>query len=97
MPEPPRRSLVTVGTLEYFAPTVKLIRTLKGLEQKDVVERSGLTKAMVSQLERGKQRPSLATLEKYLEGLGVTFRFYLYVSDILWEIDRFVKARDKRM
>lgn len=81
-------SLATVRMVDCFAPTVQLVRLIKGLRQADVAERSGLPKWRVSELERGIRRPTRAVLEKYLEGLGIDLRFYLTVANILREVRR---------
>lgn len=52
----------------------KALRWLRGKQDKrqyQLAEEAGITKAMLSAYETGKQRPSLETLEKVLEALGV--------------------------
>lgn len=52
----------------------KALRWLRGKQDKrqyQLAEQAGITKAMLSAYETGKQRPSLETLEKVLEALGV--------------------------
>ncbi len=43
-----------------------------GLTQEELAKRTGLTQEMISNLERGKHRPRLDTLERYARGLGLS-------------------------
>lgn len=50
---------------------IKSLRTGRGMTVAALAEQSGLSKGLVSQLENDKTSPSLATLERLAEGLGV--------------------------
>ena len=54
-----------------FARTLKKLRTAKGLSQEDFGSEAGLHRTYVSQLERGLKSPSLKTLHKIAEVLGI--------------------------
>ncbi|HEX2253044.1 MAG TPA: helix-turn-helix transcriptional regulator [Thermoanaerobaculia bacterium] len=58
--------------VEHVGPAMRVIRRSKGLTQKDVAERAGVTRAMLSAYERGHRRPSLKTLVRILGALDVT-------------------------
>lgn len=49
---------------------LRWIREKRGLRQYEVARTAGITKAMLSAYETGKQRPSLESLEKVLGALG---------------------------
>jgi len=49
---------------------LRWLRDRQGKRQYQVAETAGVTKAMLSAYETGKQKPSLDTLEKILEALG---------------------------
>jgi len=50
---------------------IKALRTERGLQQRQLAEKAGLTPSMVSQIESGRLTPSLPTLGKLAGALGV--------------------------
>lgn len=60
---------------------VKAVRTGLGLTVGALAERSGLSKALISQIENDKTSPSLATLERLAEGLDVPAAYLLLKPD----------------
>ena len=50
---------------------IKALRLERGLQQRQLAEKSGLTPSMVSQIESGRLTPSLHTLGKLAGALGV--------------------------
>ena len=50
---------------------IKALRQERGLQQRQLAEKSGLTPSMVSQIESGRLTPSLHTLGKLARALGV--------------------------
>ncbi len=50
---------------------IKALRQERGLQQRQLAERSGLTPSMVSQIESGRLTPSLHTVAKLAGALGV--------------------------
>ena len=50
---------------------IKALRQERGLQQRQLAEKSGLTPSMVSQIESGRLTPSLHTLGKIAGALGV--------------------------
>ena len=46
-------------------------RKQSGLTQKELSERTGITQGDISKLERGNANPSIRTLERIAEGLGM--------------------------
>ena len=55
--------------LEKVGPALRRIRQERGLTQRDLAKRAGLTPAMVSSYERGKRLPSLRSLSYLLGAL----------------------------
>ena len=51
---------------------LKRIRTEKGITQGDIVRTLGVSRSFVSNIENGKTNPTLATISKLAEALGVT-------------------------
>lgn len=45
-----------------------------GLTQKDLAEKTGITQGDISRLERGNANPSLKTLQRLAEGMGMTLK-----------------------
>jgi len=50
---------------------IKALRGERGLQQRQLAEKAGLTPSMVSQIESGRLTPSLPTLGKLAGALGV--------------------------
>jgi transcriptional regulator with XRE-family HTH domain len=53
----------------HLGEALKLLRTRRGWPQKQVAAMAGITRGMVSSYEKGKQTPTLVTLEKILKAL----------------------------
>jgi XRE family transcriptional regulator, regulator of sulfur utilization len=52
---------------------LRLLRTERGLSLADLAERSGVSRAMLNQIETGKSSPTIALGWKIANGLGVSF------------------------
>jgi transcriptional regulator with XRE-family HTH domain len=50
---------------------IKALRTARGIRQKELAQKGGLTPSLVSQIESGKLTPSLHTLGRLASALGV--------------------------
>ncbi len=57
---------------EEIGKKVKFFRSNTGLTQKELAEKSGLSTSLVSKIERERVQPSLQTLVKLSEALGVS-------------------------
>lgn len=53
-----------------FGDNCRRIRNKNGFTQEEVTERSGLSLSYISEVERGKSNPTLATMEKLAKGLN---------------------------
>jgi transcriptional regulator with XRE-family HTH domain len=51
---------------------IKTLRMERGLQQRQLAEKADLTPSLVSQIESGRLTPSLNTLRRLADGLGVT-------------------------
>ena len=49
-------------------------RKLSGLTQKELAEKTGIAQADISKLERGLANPSLRTLRRLAEGMGMKIK-----------------------
>jgi len=67
--------LVTVSmnskAVQQFAKNMKSIREAKNMSQGDIFRATKIERAYISNLEAGKQNPTLETIEKIAEALGV--------------------------
>jgi len=54
-----------------LGPALRRLRMARGLRQYEAAEKAGVTKAMLSAYETGKRRPSLKTLDRLLDAIGV--------------------------
>ncbi|MEM8631688.1 MAG: XRE family transcriptional regulator [Pseudomonadota bacterium] len=59
--------------MEVLAQNLKAVRTEKGLSLDAVAKLSGVSRSMVSQIERGTSSPTVATLWNLTQALGVDF------------------------
>jgi transcriptional regulator with XRE-family HTH domain len=68
---PKRKKRPRKGSVDLLLvpQALKIIRQAAGLRQTQVSERSGLTKAMISAYETGKNLPSLQSLSVYLNAI----------------------------
>lgn len=53
-----------------LAKMVIRLRALEGLSQEELAQRMGTSKAAISRLESGRQRPTMETLRRLAEALG---------------------------
>jgi transcriptional regulator with XRE-family HTH domain len=60
------------SAIQRFAKNMKKLREAKGLSQGDIHRATGIDRAYISNLEAGKQNPTLETIAKIAEALGVS-------------------------
>ncbi|MBO9451974.1 cupin domain-containing protein [Tropicibacter sp. R16_0] len=58
------------------ARRLRLIRTSKGISQRDMAKRAGVGSGTISQIESGSTQPSVALLKKILAGVDVNLGFF---------------------
>lgn len=61
--------------IKIIGPTLKRIRLEKGLSQKRVGELSGIGQSNLSRMENGEASPTLITLGRWADALGVDIKF----------------------
>lgn len=67
---PLERYIPRVPVFEGLGKALRWLREKAGLRQYETAKAAGITKAMLSAYETGKQSPSLESLEKVLDALG---------------------------
>lgn len=67
----------TLRPVNALGARVRALRQERGLLQKQVAEKSGLTASMVSQIESGRLNPTLTTLRKVAHAFGVSIPLLL--------------------
>jgi transcriptional regulator with XRE-family HTH domain len=65
-------TLVAAVSSGRLGGRVRQLRRGRGLTLEDLAEQSGVSRAMISKLERGEKNPTLVVAAKLAEGLGVT-------------------------
>ena len=81
MTSPTDTSAEEPGYREALGRAIRVLRTERGLERKDLAERSGLSYAYLSEIETGKKRASSKALFAIAEALGVRPHEVLAVAD----------------
>ncbi|CAH0529818.1 cupin domain-containing protein [Vibrio hippocampi] len=51
---------------------LKTIRTIKGMSQRELAKLSGVTNAMISQIEKNQVNPSVGSLKKLLDAMSIS-------------------------
>ena len=65
---------------EALRPEVAIIQAIidarksTGMTQKELAEKTGITQGDISRLENGSANPSLKTLQRLAEGMGMTLK-----------------------
>jgi transcriptional regulator with XRE-family HTH domain len=79
---------------EALGARVRGFRRKRGLTLEALAERSGVSRAMISKLERGEKNPTLVIATKVAKGLGVTL---LQLAGVEERREAVVVSRDERM
>jgi transcriptional regulator with XRE-family HTH domain len=67
--------------MTFDSKSLKLVRVLRGIRQRDVAEAVGVTELQISRFEQGRRQPSTQTVVKLAAALGVE------VSDLMEDDD----------
>lgn len=59
-----------------YAKAIRISRALADMPQRELASRIGVDASMISMLESGLRKPSLQTLEKIAEALGLPFHLF---------------------
>lgn len=60
------------GEIQRFAKNMKKLRESRGLSQGDIHRATQIDRGYISNLEAGKQNPTLETIAKIADALGVS-------------------------
>src|ERR687894_197664 len=66
---------------ERLGARIKELRRRRGWTLEDLAERAGVSRAMISKVERGEKNPTLVVAAKVAEGLGITISELLGVEE----------------
>ncbi len=83
------------GFLHQLGERLRELRRNRGLTLGQLAEQAGVTTGFISQLENGKNSPSLMTLRRITEALGVPFSD-LFAPEPAPETDRYIIRRSDR-
>lgn len=72
---------------QFFGLTVRRLREAHDWSQEELAEKANLNRSYLGEVERGKAIPSLITLEKLADALGVS------VADLLAQCEQLRKSR----
>ncbi len=67
-------SLSNPGSESVIIQTIITVRKRLGLTQEELAEKAGLTQAYISRLEAGVANPSLRTLQRLADGMGLVLK-----------------------
>lgn len=59
---------------------LKTIRTMKGMSQRELAKQSGVTNAMISQIEKNQVNPSIGSLKKILDAMSISMGDFFTVN-----------------
>jgi transcriptional regulator with XRE-family HTH domain len=63
-----------------YSKAIRVARALADVPQRELARRVAIDASLVSMLESGKRRPSLATLEKIAAALGIPFHLFTLLA-----------------
>lgn len=63
-------------------PRLKELRTRRGLSQRDLAKRAGVTNGLISQIEQNKVSPSVGTLKKIVEQLSISLADFFSSEEV---------------
>lgn len=64
-----------------IAINLKRIRKSRNMSLDIVAEKTGVSKSMLGQIERGESNPTVATIEKIVEGMKISFEDLIYPKE----------------
>lgn len=92
--ESTKASEVVAVSADRLGERVRELRRERGLTLEELAERSGVSRAMISKLERGEKNPTLVVAAKLAEGFGVTLSQLVGMEE---RREVVVVPREKRM
>lgn len=68
--------------MRRLGPTIRILRTVQELTVLDLSAKTGMSHQFLYNLEAGIRSPSLETLDKIAEALGINSALLLFISDL---------------
>lgn len=68
--------------MRRLGPTIRILRTVQELSVQDLCTKTGLSHQFLYNLEAGVRSPSLDSLDKVAEALGINSALLLFISDM---------------
>lgn len=87
---------VAEAVARTLATNLRAARLARGWRQHDLADRSGVSKGMVQQIETGRTNPSIATVARLSETLGVTVGHLVEPPESLGLLSRAQDANARR-
>lgn len=69
-------AMLKLGSPDDLRVAVSFLRSLRGWNQKELAEASGVERGLISRYEQGKKVPSKKTLERLVAGVGLPFPLF---------------------
>lgn len=86
------------GDILTIGDRIRALRKEKGLTQKELAQKLGVSASMVGQYETNVRKPKLETLEKFASSLGVSITEIVDISDVSPSLNAaiplFLKCKD---
>lgn len=81
---------------------LKTIRTMRGLSQRELAKRSGVTNSMISQIEQNLVNPSVGSLKKILDAIPISMGEFFTIEieakdDIFFTVDQMADLGDGKI
>ena len=74
-----------------IAVNLKRIRKSRNMSLDMLAEKTGVSKSMLGQIERGESNPTVATIAKIVDGIRVTFEELIYPK--IMKVCRYIEPR----
>ena len=81
---------------------LRQIRKSKGLSQRDLADKSGVTNAMISMIENDRTNPSVAMLKRILDGIPISLSAFFALEEepqqqVFFQADELTEIADGRI
>jgi len=76
-----------------YGRALKIARAIVGIQQKILAQRAGVDPSHVSLIEKGARQPSLGTLQRLADGLGVPFHVLTLLAADANEVNHLTPAQ----
>jgi transcriptional regulator with XRE-family HTH domain len=84
-----------VGELDGFGPRIRQERERRGLSQRELARRLGVSPSLISQIESGQSRPSVSTLYAIVTELDASLEHIFHGESVSSDGDQLVRPGDR--